>query len=71
MEGLDQGKLPGDWYGVNTLTNIIETLNEKFRPIPNFKICVFNDGNIISDLINKQGQASSDIEAKMATNVEL
>jgi|LauGreDrversion4_2_1035121.scaffolds.fasta_scaffold427951_1 hypothetical protein len=71
VKGLDQGKLPGDWYGVNATANVIQELNEKYRPLPNFKICVFNDGNIICDLIDAQGKASSDIEAKMANNLEM
>jgi hypothetical protein len=39
LEGLDYGKLPGDWYGINNITAIMLGLNEKYSPIKNFKIC--------------------------------
>ena len=47
VEGLEFGKLPGNWYGVNTITNVFEVLNEKYRPLPDFKVCVFQDSCII------------------------
>ena len=46
-EGLKFGKLPGDWYGISMITQILETLNAKYQPLKGFKICNFLDGNII------------------------
>ena len=51
VEGLEVGKLPGDWYGVNTICNLFEKLNERYQPVKQFKICNFQDGNIICDRI--------------------
>jgi hypothetical protein len=53
VEALEFGKLPGSWYGVNTITNIVEILNEKYRPIEGFKVCVFSDGNFINEKVEK------------------
>jgi hypothetical protein len=52
VEGLELGKAPGDWYGINAISHIIQGLNEKYSPIAGFKVCVFNDGNIICDQID-------------------
>jgi Peptidase family C54 len=54
VEGLKYGKLPGDWYGVGAISNIIETLTERYEPVANFKICVFQEGNIILEDIESR-----------------
>jgi hypothetical protein len=54
VEGLKYGKLPGDWYGVGAISNIIETLTERYEPVPNFRICVFQEGNIILEDIESR-----------------
>lgn len=59
VEGLKYGKLPGDWYGVGAISNIIETLTERFEPVPNFKICVFQEGNIILEDIESRAMPLS------------
>jgi hypothetical protein len=51
-EGLLAGKVPGDWYGVNTIANIVCELNQRYRPVKGFKICSFNDGNMICEVID-------------------
>jgi hypothetical protein len=56
---LKYGKLPGDWYGVGAISNIIETLTERFEPVPNFKICVFQEGNIILEDIESRAMPLS------------
>jgi len=42
----DFGVYPGEWYGINCMSLIIESLNLQLRPLPNFSICTFQDGNI-------------------------
>ena len=71
MEGLELGRTPGDWYGINAICHIIQGLNEKYSPVAGFKVCVFNDGNIICDQIDQLGGSSSEIEAKMAGATEM
>ncbi len=58
VEGLKCGKLPGDWYGVNTITNVLENLNEDFKPIPFFKICVFQDSCVVCERIEHCGKTT-------------
>jgi len=53
-EGLSYEKLPGDWYGVGCVSKIMETLNDKYRPIDTFKICVFQDGIVILEDIKEK-----------------
>jgi len=65
VEGLELGRAPGDWYGINTISHIIQGLNEKYSPIAGFKVCVFNDGNILCDQIDQLGRSSYEVEAKM------
>lgn len=60
--------MPGEWYGINSITNIFEALNEKYRPVPDFKVCVFNEGHIICDVLDNIGRAKSELEAKMGNN---
>ena len=70
VEGLELGRAPGNWYGINAISHIIQGLNEKFSPIAGFKVCVFNDGNIICDQIDQLGRSSNEVEAKMAGTTE-
>ena len=42
----DFGVYPGQWYGINTASLIIESLEQRYRPIADFRICTFQDGNI-------------------------
>ena len=51
LEGLKYGKFPGDWYGVGNIAHVMEALTEKYQPIKNLKICVFQDGNLILENI--------------------
>ena len=37
----DYGVYPGQWYGINTASIIFETLEQRHRPIKNFRICTF------------------------------
>ena len=60
-EGLKFGNLPGDWYGVGAIANIIETLTERYEPVQNFKICVFQDGNIIFEDIESRAMPLSQL----------
>lgn len=42
----EYGVFPGQWYGINCMSVIMESLVKKFNPVPNFTICTFQDGNI-------------------------
>ena len=42
----DFGVYPGQWYGINTASLIFESLEQRYRPVSNFRICTFQDGNI-------------------------
>lgn len=46
---------PGQWYGINQMSIIMETLNSKYTPIDNFKIITFQDGNVNFGKIWKAG----------------
>ena len=70
VEGLELGRAPGDWYGISAITHIMQGLNEKYSPIGGFKVCVFNDGNILCDQIDQLGRSSNEVEAKMAGTSE-
>lgn len=37
------GKMPGDWYGINSVANVMETLNSYYKPDRSLEIVVFND----------------------------
>lgn len=37
----DFGVYPGQWYGINTASLIFETLEQRYRPLQNFRICTF------------------------------
>ena len=37
----DFGVYPGQWYGINTASLIFENLEQKYRPVQNFRICTF------------------------------
>jgi len=37
----DFGVYPGQWYGINTASLIIESLEQRYRPIADFRICTF------------------------------
>ena len=52
----DQGlgtfhKVAGDWYGTNSISQVLKELNNKYKPYEDFGICVFNDGIIFKDEI--------------------
>jgi len=43
----------GDWYGTNSISQVLKKLNLKYKPFEDFEICVFNDGIFFkSDVIN-------------------
>jgi len=48
-EGLSHYKLPGEWYGVGSISNIMDTLTNKFAPVDDFRVYVVQDGNIIME----------------------
>ena len=37
----DFGVYPGQWYGINTASLIFESLEQRYRPVKNFRICTF------------------------------
>lgn len=56
----DQGleifhKVAGDWYGTNSISQVIKQLNQKYRPYDDFEIWVFNDGILFKSEVIKLG----------------
>lgn len=57
------GKLPGEWYGVCNLNEIMKTLHETYNFdsglsgnfLGNFKLCSFRNGEIITKDVLKEG----------------
>jgi len=57
------GKLPGEWYGVCNLNEIIKTLHDTYSFDENlsenllgkFKVCSFKNGEIITKDVIKEG----------------
>jgi hypothetical protein len=47
------GVYPGQWYGINSMSLVMEQLCKLHQPIPNFAICTFQDGNIDFSKIEK------------------
>lgn len=44
-QGLDSfHKVAGDWYGTNSISQVLRELNIKHKPYEDFEILVFNDG---------------------------
>lgn len=35
------GVYPGQWYGINQMSRVMEILVRQFRPVENFQICTF------------------------------
>ena len=73
---VDQGlqsfhKVAGDWYGTNSISMVLRELNEKFRPLEDFEICVFNDGILFKDDVIKLGsEQHPDLESPFG-NLEI
>lgn len=63
-EGLEFGKLPGDWYGINNVSMILEMLNSKYQPVDNFMICVLQEGSIVIDFIEAMGTYIREVPLK-------
>lgn len=57
------GKLPGEWYGVCNLNEIMKSLHETYNFdaglsdnfLGNFKICSFKNGEIVTKDVLKEG----------------
>lgn len=45
------GRYPGDWYGPQAISVVLNRLEKKYSPIDNFKIFVAKGGNIFFDRI--------------------
>ena len=59
----DQGlelfhKVAGDWYGTNSISQVIKLLNQKHKPYDDFEICVFNDGILFKSEVIKRFQSN-------------
>lgn len=45
-------KIAGDWYGTNSISQVLKELNNKYKPYQDIEVCVFNDGIFFkSDII--------------------
>ena len=65
----DFGVYPGQWYGINTASLIFEALEQRYRPMPNFRICCFQDGNISMPRILQEG--TCDLEEGVNPNEQV
>lgn len=67
-EGADFNKEPGDWFGTNSIAQVLRQLNNKHQPYSVFEICAFNDGIMyLNDIIEL---ASVVIDVKKKYNIE-
>lgn len=53
--GYAHSKLPGEWYGPSSISVMLRDLNKIFKPLNNFEICLFNEGSIYLDKVQKLG----------------
>lgn len=44
-------KIAGDWYGTNSISQVLKEWNSEFKPYEDFEILVFNDGIIFKNEI--------------------
>jgi hypothetical protein len=49
-------KYPCEWHGNRSISVVFNALNKLFKPINNFETCVFGDGTIIFDKIERAGR---------------
>ena len=54
--GVIFNKYPCEWHGNRSISVVINALNKLYKPINNFETCVFGDGTIIFDKIEKAGR---------------
>jgi hypothetical protein len=54
--GVIFNKYPCEWHGNRSISVVFNALNKLFKPINNFETCVFGDGTIIFDKIEKAGR---------------
>ena len=45
----------GDWYGTNSISQVLKELNKKYQPYKDFDIIIFNDGVVFKEDIIKAG----------------
>ncbi len=54
-------KIAGDWYGTNSISHVLASLNQEFKPYDNFEILVCHTGFVsANDVIDK---ASIEVES--------
>jgi cysteine protease ATG4 len=53
-EGLKLNKLPGEWYGPQSIMHALHGINKSLKPVSRFKMVVCDDGNIFLDKIQKK-----------------
>lgn len=64
-KGLDMfKKIAGDWFGTNSISQVLKTLNSELKPFNFLQMCVFNDG-IVS--LQKIVELNSDIVEEQET----
>lgn len=45
----------GDWYGVNSISRVLNTITSRNEKFPNFKSLVFGDGIVVLNDIKMLG----------------
>ena len=48
-------KIAGDWYGTNSISQVLKELNNKYKPFEDFEIWVFNDGVVFKQDVVEAG----------------
>lgn len=48
-------KVAGDWYGTNSISQVLKSINNQYKPFEDFEICVFNNDVIFKDEIIMHG----------------
>jgi hypothetical protein len=64
-------KVAGDWYGPNSISQVLRELNHKFKPYQDFEIWVFNHGVFFKDeVLNLGSSVISQLSSEELKNLE-
>ena len=72
----DQGlewfhKVAGDWYGTNSISQVLKELNSKYKPFEDFEIWVFNDGIFFKSEVIKLGSELYLENSSISSNIDV
>ena len=64
-------KIAGDWYGTNSISHVLKSLNDENSPIDNFQIQVFHDGLVSFDKVIEEASFVVDKAQQMEQEKKL